>query len=65
MNKLESRNFGGKLLAYQQTAEKSNLGINTAMKIVCESGALIKIGHISRVDWNAFYNYIMSVYQVN
>lgn len=65
MNKSKNRNFKGELLTYQQTAEKSNIGINTVMKLARESGALIKIGRISRVDWNVFYNYITSVYQAN
>lgn len=64
MNKLKNRNYNGELLTYQQTAEKSNLGINTVMKLALESGALIKIGRISRVDWKVFYDYIISVYQV-
>lgn len=65
MNKSKNRNSKGELLTYQQTAEKSNIGINTVMKLARESGALIKIGRIARVDWNVFYNYITSVYQVN
>lgn len=64
MNKLKNKNFEGKLLTYQQTAEKSNLGINTVMKLAKESGALVKIGKIARVNWNVFYDYIVSVYQV-
>lgn len=65
MNKSKNRNSKGELLTYQQTAEKSNIGINTVMKLAKESGALIKIGRIARVDWNVFYNYITSVYQAN
>ncbi len=65
MNKSKNRNYKGELLTYQQTAEKSNIGINTVMKLARESGALIKIGRIARVDWNVFYNYITSVYQAN
>ncbi len=65
MNKSKNRNFKGELLTYQQTAEKSNIGISTVMKLARESGALIKIGRIARVDWNVFYNYITSVYQAN
>lgn len=65
MNKSKNRNFKGELLTYQQTAEKSNIGINTVMKLARKSGALIKIGRIARVDWNVFYNYITSVYQAN
>ena len=64
MNKAKNRNYNGELLTYQQTAEKSNLGINTVMKLALESGALVKIGRISRVDWKVFYDYIISVYQV-
>ncbi len=65
MNKSKIRNFNGELLTYQQAAEKSNIGINTVMKLARESGALIKIGRIARVDWNVFYNYITSVYQAD
>ena len=63
MNKLKNRNFKGELLTYQQTAENSNLGINTVMRLARESGALVKIGKISRVDWDTFYKYILSVYK--
>lgn len=65
MNELKNRNFNGELLTYQQTAEKSNIGINTVMKLAKESGTLVKIGKIARVNWNAFYDYIVSVYQVS
>lgn len=65
MNKLKNRNSKGELLTYQQAAENSNMGINTVMKVARESGALIKIGRIARVDWNVFYNYITSVYQAD
>ncbi len=65
MNKSKNRNFKSELLTYKQTEEKSNIGINTVMKLARESGALIKIGHIARVDWNVFYNYIVSVYQAD
>lgn len=65
MNKLKNRNLKGELLTYRQAAEKSNMGINTVMKLARESGALVKIGRIARVDWNAFYNYIVSNYQVS
>ena len=64
MNKSTNRNFKGEFLTYQQAAEKSNIGINTVMKLARESGALVKIGRIARVDWNTFYNYIVSNYQV-
>lgn len=64
MNELKNKNFNGELLTYQQAAEKSNMGINTVMKLAKESGALIKIGKIARVDWNTFYNYILLVYQI-
>ena len=64
MNELKNRNFNGELLTYRQTAEKSNMGINTVMKLAKESGALVKIGKIARVDWNKFYEHIISVYQV-
>ena len=65
MNELKNRNFNGELLTYRQTAEKSNMGINTVMKLAKESGALVKIGKIARVDWNTFYEYITSAYQVS
>lgn len=62
MNRLGKRNLNGTLLTYQQAAEKSNLGINTVMRLAKESGSLIKIGRISRVDWAKFYTYVSSVY---
>lgn len=64
MNELKNRNWNGELLTYQQTAEKSNMGINTVMRLAKESGSLVKIGKISRVNWSVFYNYIVSVYKV-
>ena len=64
MNRIKNKNYNGELLTYQQTAEKSNLGINTVMKLALESGALVKIGRISRVNWKIFFDYITSAYQV-
>lgn len=63
MNELRIKNPEGKLVTYQQAAEKSNLGINTVMRLARESNSLIKIGHISRVDWDTFYNYVTTVYR--
>lgn len=63
MNKLKNRNFNGSLLTYGQAAEKSNLGLGTVMKLARESGALVKIGKSARVDWDTFYQYIISVYR--
>lgn len=40
MNALKNRNANGKLLTYQQTAEQSNIGVNTVMRLARESGAL-------------------------
>lgn len=65
MNELKNRNFNGELLTYRQTAEKSNMGINTVMKLAKKSGALVKIGKIARVDWNTYYDYLISEYRVN
>ena len=64
MNRLGTKNFDGKLLTYQQTAENSNMGINTVMRLARESGALVKIGRISRVDWDVFYSYVKNVYGI-
>lgn len=64
MNKSKNRSFDGKLYTYQQTAEKTNLGMNTVMRLARESGALIKIGKSARVDWETFYDYISCVYRV-
>lgn len=64
MNKLKNRNLNGELLTYQQTAEKSNIGINTVMRLAKESGALVKIGRIARVNWNVFYDYVTAAYQM-
>jgi len=65
MNKTKNRNLNGELLTYQQTAEKSNIGINTVMRLAKESGALVKIGKIARVNWNVFYDYVISAYQTS
>lgn len=64
MNASKNRNFNGKLLTYQQTAANSNMGLNTVMRLARESGALVKIGRISRVDWDTFYDYVINVYGV-
>ena len=64
MNALKNRNTYGKLLTYQQTAENSNMGLNTVMRLARESGSLVKIGRISRVDWDVFYSYVKNVYGV-
>jgi hypothetical protein len=63
MNKPKTRNLNGELLTYQQTAEKSNLGINTVMSLARESGSLVKIGRTARVNWDVFYQYILATYQ--
>lgn len=63
MRKNKNFNDDGQFLTYQQTASKSNLGLNTVMKISRESGALIKIGKISRVNWDVFCEHIVSNYQ--
>ncbi|MGN0275658.1 MAG: DUF6462 family protein [Hominisplanchenecus sp.] len=63
LNALKSRNISGELLTYKQAAERSNLGINTTMRLAKESGALRKIGRISRVDWSEFYSYISTKFR--
>lgn len=63
MNKRKNNNLNAQLLTYQQVAEKSNLGVNTVMNISRESGAIIKIGKIARVDWGVFYKYILDNYR--
>lgn len=65
MNKSKNRNCNGKLLTYQQVAENSNLGLNTVMRIAREPGALVKIGRISRVEWDVFFKYVVTVYHAN
>lgn len=64
MNKMKNRNYNGELVTYQQMAELSNLGLNTVMRLARESGALVKIGKISRVNRKIFFEYVTSVYQV-
>lgn len=63
VNELANRSIDGKLLTYDQTAQKSNLGIGTVMRLARESNALIKIGHIARVDWDVFFEYLRNVYR--
>lgn len=63
MNKQKDRNLDGVLLSYSQTAEKSNLGLNTVMRLARESGSLVKIGRTARVNWDVFYQYILATYQ--
>lgn len=62
MKNLKRKNLDGFLLTYKQTAEKSNMGLNTVIRLARESGSLIKIGRISRVDWLKFYDYVVSTY---
>ena len=64
MNQLKNKNPKGEFLTYRQAAERSNMGINTVMRLAKESGALIKVGRVSRVNWRVFYEYIVSAYQV-
>ncbi len=64
MNGQKSRNGSGTLLTYQQIAEEANLGLNTVMRIARESGALVKIGRIARVNPEIFFKYVQEVYQV-
>lgn len=64
MNALKNRNADGKLLTYQQVAENSNIGLSTVTRLARESGALVKIGRISRVDWDTFYSYVKNVYGI-
>ena len=64
MREAKNRDFNGEFLTYKQTAEKSNLGLSKVIELTKESGALVKIGRIARVDWNIFYNYIISKYRV-
>jgi hypothetical protein len=63
VNKQKDRNLDGVLLSYSQTAEKSNLGLNTVMRLARESGSLVKIGRTARVNWDVFYQYILATYQ--
>ena len=64
MNKIKIENPNGELLTYRQMAEESNLGINTVMRLALESGALVKIGRISRVNRKKFFEYVTSAYQI-
>ena len=64
MREAKNRDFNGDFLTYKQTAERSNLGLSKVIELAKESGALVKIGKIARVNWNVFYNYIISEYQV-
>jgi hypothetical protein len=64
MNKPKNRSIDGELLTYQQTAEKSNLGVGTVMKLTRESDSLVKIGRTARVNWEKFYQYLLTVYTV-
>lgn len=63
MREAKNRDFNGQLLTYKQAAEKSNLGLSKVIELTKKSGALVKIGRIARVDWNVFYDYIISNYR--
>lgn len=63
MEKLLYMDPQGELLTYEQTAKRSNIGVCTTMKLAKESGALIKIGRIARVNWPRFYKYVIENYQ--
>jgi len=63
MRSLKYRNnVDSPLLTYQMMAEDSNLGIQTVMKLAKESGALVKIGKIARVNREKFYSYVLEKY---
>ena len=59
MNKMKNRNYNGELVTYQQIAELSNLGLNTVMRLARESGALVKIGKIFRVNRKIFLSMLL------
>lgn len=65
MRSLKCRNTDSPLLTYQMMAEDSNLGIQTVMKMAKESGALVKIGKIARVNREKFYSYVLEKYSDN
>lgn len=57
------RNEYGELITTQQTAELSNLGINTVRKIAQEADAVVRIGKKSvRIKRRKFFDYIDATY---
>ncbi len=64
MNEAIYRDGHGELLTYEQTAKRSNLGINTVMEIAKESGTMVKIGKASRVIYSEFLDYIIKKYRI-
>ena len=63
MNKAIYRDDHGELLTYEQTARRSNLGINTAMEIAKEANCVVKIGKASRVIYSEFLEYVIKKYR--
>ncbi len=63
MKALKSNNPDGELLTYEQVAEQSNLGLTTVTRLARESGALVKIGKVARVDRQVFFDYIREKYR--
>ncbi len=64
MDDAKKKSTGATLMTYKQIAEMSNLGLNTVMRLARESGALVKIGRIARVNPAIFFSYIENVYTV-
>lgn len=62
MNAGMYRNEYGELITTQQTAELSNLGINTVRKIAQEADAVVRIGKNVRIKRRKFFDYIDATY---
>lgn len=62
MNAGKYRNEYGELITLPQTAELSNLGMNTVRKIAQEADAIVRINKSVRVKRRKFFDYIDEKY---
>ncbi len=56
------RNEYGELITVQQTAELSNLGINTVRRLAQEADAVVRIKKNVRIKRRKFFDYIDATY---
>lgn len=62
MNAGKYRNEYGELITLPQTAELSNLGMNTVRKIAQEADAIVRINKSVRVKRRKFFDYVDATY---
>ncbi|MCC8101445.1 MAG: DUF6462 family protein [Clostridiales bacterium] len=62
MNAAKNRSLDGSIITIPQAMEKSNMGKAMVRRLAEESGSLIRIGRMTRVNWPVFYAYVVENY---